>query len=54
MEILTERLRLREITQEDFQAVHEYASNPETVRYMPFGPNTMEETQEFIDRNLKR
>ena len=54
MEILTERLRLREITRDDFQAVHEYASDPMTVRYMPFGPNTMEETQEFIDRNLKR
>ncbi len=54
MEILTERLKLREIAQDDFQAVHEYASDPETVRYMPFGPNTMEETREFIERNLKR
>ncbi len=54
MEILTERLKLREITQDDFQAVHEYASDPKTVRYMPFGPNTMEETQEFINRNLRR
>jgi ribosomal-protein-alanine N-acetyltransferase len=54
MEINTERLQLREITQEDFQAVHEYASDPETVKYMPFGPNTEEETREFINRNLKR
>lgn len=54
MEINSERLKLREITQEDFQAVHEYASDPETVKYMPFGPNTKEETQEFINRNLKR
>jgi ribosomal-protein-alanine N-acetyltransferase len=54
MEILTERLKLREFTQDDFQAVHEYASDPETVRYMPFGPNTKEETREFINRNLKR
>ncbi len=54
MEILTERLKLREITKEDFQAVHEYASDPEAVRYMPFGPNTVEETREFIDRNLRR
>jgi ribosomal-protein-alanine N-acetyltransferase len=54
MEILTERLKLREFTQDDFQAVHEYASDPETVRYMPFGPNTEEETREFINRNLKR
>jgi RimJ/RimL family protein N-acetyltransferase len=54
MEINTKRLKLREITQQDFQAVHEYASDPETVKYMPFGPNTEEETQEFINRNLKR
>ena len=54
MELNTERLKLREITQQDFQAVHEYASDPETVKYMSFGPNTEEETQEFINRNLKR
>lgn len=54
MEINTKRLKLREITQQDFQAVHEYASDPETVKYMSFGPNTEEETQEFINRNLKR
>jgi len=33
--------------------VHEYASDPEVVKYMPFGPNTEEETREFISRNLK-
>jgi ribosomal-protein-alanine N-acetyltransferase len=54
MEINTKRLKLRNITQKDFQAVHEYASDPETVKYMPFGPNTEEETQEFINRNLKQ
>ena len=54
MELNTERLKLREITQQDFQAVHGYASDPETVKYMSFGPNTEEETQEFINRNLKR
>jgi RimJ/RimL family protein N-acetyltransferase len=54
MEILTERLKLREITQDDFQAVHEYASDPEAVKYMTFGPNTEEETREFINRNLRR
>jgi RimJ/RimL family protein N-acetyltransferase len=54
MELNTERLKLREITQQDFKEVHEYASDPETVKYMPFGPNTEEETREFINRNLKR
>jgi RimJ/RimL family protein N-acetyltransferase len=54
MELNTERLKLREITQQDFKEVHEYASDLETVKYMPFGPNTEEETREFISRNLKR
>jgi RimJ/RimL family protein N-acetyltransferase len=49
MEINTRRLKLRAIAQQDFQAIHEYASDPETVKYMPFGPNTEEETQEFIN-----
>jgi RimJ/RimL family protein N-acetyltransferase len=54
MKINTKRLTLREITQEDFQGIHDYASDPETVKYMPFGPNTEEETREFIRRNMKR
>lgn len=54
MELNTERLKLREITLQDFQAIHEYASDPETVKYMSFGPNSEEETREFINRNLRR
>lgn len=54
MEITTERLNLREITHEDFDAVHEYVSDPEAVKYMPFGPNTEEKTQEFINRSMER
>jgi RimJ/RimL family protein N-acetyltransferase len=42
MELNTKRLKLREITKKDFQAIHEYASDPETVKYMSFGPNTKE------------
>ena len=54
MELNTERLKLREITHDDFVAIHEYASDLETVKYMPFGPNTEDETREFINRQLKR
>jgi len=50
MEIHTERLVLRDFHQEDLQAVHEYASDPEVVKYMPFGPNTLEDSQSFLDR----
>ena len=53
MEILTERLLIREFSQEDLMAVHDYASNPDVVRYMAWGPNSKEETQSFIDGTMK-
>ncbi|MGA3191879.1 MAG: GNAT family N-acetyltransferase [Candidatus Bathyarchaeia archaeon] len=36
----------------DWQSVHRYASDPEVVRYMSWGPNTEEETKGFIQRAL--
>lgn len=36
----------------DWQAVNEYASDPEVVRYMDWGPNTEKETKEFIQRAM--
>jgi RimJ/RimL family protein N-acetyltransferase len=54
MQIDTLRLKLRELTEEDLQAVHDYASDPEVVRYMPFGPNTMEDTKNFLDGAISR
>ena len=44
----TERLILRPLTLDDFEAVHSWASNPENVRYMFWGPNTEEQTKEFL------
>lgn len=54
LELLTERLRIRELSPDDWQAVHQYGSEPEVVRYMPWGPNTVEETQEFISRTIEQ
>ena len=48
----TERLLLREIRAEDETDVHEYASDPEVVRLMIWGPNTPEATREFLTRAL--
>ncbi len=48
----TERLVLREFTERDLQAVYEYASDPEVVCYMVWGPNTQEETRDFIRRAM--
>ena len=48
----TERLLLRERRADDETAVHEYASDPEVVRLMIWGPNTREATREFLTRAL--
>lgn len=50
--IRTERLLLRAFTQADFADVHAYAIDPDVVRYMDWGPNTVEDTQAFLDRSF--
>ena len=48
----TERLILRDFREEDWQAAHEWGADPKVVKYMPFGPNTEDETKTFINRVL--
>ena len=50
--IRSKRLLLRELEETDWQKVHSYASDPEVVRYMDWGPNTEEETKAFISRSI--
>jgi len=50
MELQTPRLMLREFVLEDWPAVHVYASDPEVVRYMPWGPNDEVASQSFVRR----
>ena len=50
----TERLLLRPFVEDDFEAVHAYGSNIANVKFMPFGPNTKEETRDFINRTLQK
>jgi RimJ/RimL family protein N-acetyltransferase len=44
----THRLLLRELRDEDTTAIHAYASDAEVVRYLDWGPNTPEETAQFL------
>jgi RimJ/RimL family protein N-acetyltransferase/general stress protein 26 len=44
----TERLLLRPLAADDFEAVHAWASNPANIRYMSFGPNSEEQTRQFL------
>lgn len=46
--LTTDRLLLRPYQESDWQAVYEYASIPEVCQYQPWGPNTEEETQQFV------
>ncbi len=50
--LTTDRLILREFREDDFAAVHEYGCDPEVVRYMPWGPNSEEDTRSFIERAI--
>jgi len=50
--IETGRLLLRDFVEEDWRAVHEYGSDPEVVRYLPWGPNTEEDSRDFISRSI--
>ena len=44
----TNRLILRPLAPEDFDAVHSWAGNPENTRYMAWGPNNEEQTKAFL------
>jgi len=54
MEILTERLVLREYLPADLEAVHEYLGDPEVVRYLPWEPYTLEKSKSFIEKAMQR
>ncbi|MCL2446494.1 MAG: GNAT family N-acetyltransferase [Oscillospiraceae bacterium] len=47
-ELQTARLLLRPVTMDDFAAVHAWASVPENVRWMRFGPNSEEQTRGWL------
>ncbi len=52
LRIETERLVLREYKEEDWLPVHEYCKLPEVSQYMIWGPNSEENTREFIAHSI--
>jgi len=50
----TERLILREFRKSDLEAIHEYGSDPEVSRFMDWGPNTLAQSREVLERFLER
>jgi len=50
--IETERLIIRELNEDDFKAIHIYASNHEVTMYLPFGPNSEIDTKLFLKKTI--
>ena len=48
----TPRLTLREFEDADLAAVHDYAQDPETTKYLDWGPNTLKDTTIFLNESL--
>ncbi|HZJ89739.1 MAG TPA: GNAT family N-acetyltransferase [Bacilli bacterium] len=49
MLLATKRLILRPIKLDDVTAIQKYAEKPNVVRFMEWGPNTIEQTKSFIN-----
>lgn len=46
--LTTDRLMIRDFKMSDWQEVHMYASDPEVVKFMEWGPNTTDESKSFV------
>lgn len=47
------RIKLRELMEEDWEAVHAYASLEQVCGYQPWGPNTEAESKQFVEEVLQ-
>jgi [ribosomal protein S5]-alanine N-acetyltransferase len=52
LSIETERLRIRLLTADDWQAVHSYTSDPGVMAYLSEGVMTEEQTKQFIAESM--
>ena len=49
----TERLILREFVESDWSEVHAYSSDERLVYYLNWGPNTEQDTKQFVEHALR-
>ncbi|SCC69326.1 GNAT family N-acetyltransferase (plasmid) [Bacillus sp. N5-665] len=52
MFIKAERLLIRNFEFKDWQAVHEYTSDSDVMKYIPVGAFTEEDTRNFVNKNM--
>jgi [ribosomal protein S5]-alanine N-acetyltransferase len=53
VEITTPRLFLREFQPNDLNSVHIFASDPEVTKHSSWGPNSIDETQSWLNENIE-
>ncbi len=51
--IETARLILREFRESDLADIQEFACDPKAVQYLPWGPNTLEQTRQFLTNAMQ-
>lgn len=49
MQLETERLIIREILQTDWESIHSYTSMTEVTQHTAWGPNTEENTRDYVE-----
>jgi ribosomal-protein-alanine N-acetyltransferase len=52
-ELVSLMLRLRDYRPDDAEAVQRFASDPEVVEHLPFGPNELADTKAFLRRAIE-
>ena len=50
----SERLVLREFTDDDFEWIHPISADPDVVRFMEWGPNSEEDTRNYLESTLQQ
>lgn len=53
MELFTNRIHLRELNRNDVDAVQSYASNINNILFLPWGPNSTNDTINFIEKCIE-
>ena len=54
MQLVTKRLFLRDHFNEDWISIHEYAKEPDFSKYDFWGPNTEDDTKEYVRRSIEQ
>jgi [ribosomal protein S5]-alanine N-acetyltransferase len=48
----TKRLILRELSEDDFEDIHEFKSDPQVVKYLTWGPSSREQTLHSLRKQI--